>query len=309
MKTPKYYPKTLRLREIRFLRRRKTSVKDKFMVTDAQKKWMLESSLSAIDDNFYERAPQTGERITRTFSPPTLDEVVDNYGQDANLREKIEQMLDADAIKRLYAAILLWEVDRTRAADVLGKSTFDNTKISIQARLGFSVIATTVGILARDFLSEQQIHGDNFTREEGLDNWALAVSTEKRELKQDFDKTYLPKWMNVLEAREDAEKLKKLRLEIDRLKNGDSVAEKFYAAALLNTIDESESKKVLESLLTETTEVSILSGDEMDNVPAHQVAENILNPEKYYQPSEPTNPIAQVTKWLEKTFFGKNTGG
>lgn len=269
---------------------------------------MLESSLNAIDANFYERASQTGERIKRIFSPPTLDEVDNNYSESSELRNKIQEMLGADAVKQLYAAILLWKVDSAKATNVLEKLTNDNTKLTIQARVGFSIVVTTVAIPARDFLNEQHIYGSNFSKEESLDRWALAVSTEKNESKNKFDENSLPKWNDVLDAREDAAKMEKLHIEIDRLKNGDGVAEKFYAAALLKTIDESESREILKSLLTEQTPVLVGHGDLKLKLPAGQVAESILNPQTSFQTSPPSNPIASATKWLQKNFFDKKSG-
>lgn len=281
-------------------------LKDKFMILRKQEPWMLEMELSAVSRNFREHNAQSGKSV-QTFFPPTVEEVLDNYLQDPELRKKIDQMLDADAVKRIYAAVLLWNVDQPKAKDVLVKLSNDETRIEIQTGAGFSIIETTIGILARDYLSEQQIRGSNFSREETLNKWAVAISMEKRHLNQVFDEESLPKWKDVLEARENVDQLEKLRIDIDRLRNGDGVAEKFYAASLLQTIDEAESRKVLESLLTEKTKVGILSGDEMDNIPAYQVAEGMLNPERFNRTSEPANPIARATKWLEKNFFSKNS--
>lgn len=269
---------------------------------------MLESSLSAIDANFYERAPLTGERIGRTFSPPKLDEIVGNYAENPDLRGKIQEMIDGDSIKKLYAAILLWKVDPAKATNILENLTDDDTKLSVQAQLGFSIVETTVEILALDFLSEQHIYGSNFSKEEHLNRWALAVSTEKKESKREFDKKSLPKWNEVLEARRDAGKMELLRERIEHLKNSGAAAEKFYAAVLLNTIDKEESRKVLESLLTEETNVLILAGDEADNIPARQVAESMLNPQTSFHTSPPTNIFARATKWLEKNYFNKKFG-
>lgn len=277
-------------------------------MNESQKKWMLESSLSALDTNFYERGASAGKSV-KTFTPPTLAEVTSNYAQDAELREKISVILTgSDPIKRLYAAILVSEVDWAKANDTLQKFTNDDTKLFIQARLGFKIVETKIAIPARDFLTERQIRGENFSKEEILSDWATAVWNEKKESKQNFNKDSLPKWKDVLDAREDAAKMEKLRTEIDRLKNADGAAEKFYAAALLNTIDKEESRKVLESLLTEETTVLILSGDEADNIPARQVAESMLNPRTSFQTSPPSNPIARATKWLQKNFFDTKSG-
>ena len=269
---------------------------------------MLESSLSAIDANFYERAPLTGEKIRRTFSPPPLDEIINNYAENVELREKIQEMLGDDSIKRLYAAILLSKIDETKATNVLEKLANDNTKLSVQGQIGFSIIETTVGVLARDFLEEQHIYGENFAKEENLSEWALAVSTEKEESKREFEKSSLPKWGDVLEARRDAGKMARLRAEIDRLKNGEAVAEKFYAAVLLETIDKAESTKVLKSLLTEETPVLVGHGDLKLKLPASQVAESMLNPQTSFQTTPPADPIARATKWLQRNFFDKKSG-
>lgn len=277
-------------------------------MNDAQKKALLESDLSALNTNFYERDTPPGKSV-KTFSPPTLAEVENNYAQDSKLRENISELLDgSDAIKRLYAAVLVSEVDWEKARDVLEKLSDNATQVKVQARLGFSVVETTIAIPARDFLNERQIRGTNFTKEENLNRWAAAISKERHQSKREFDAGFLPKWKDVLDARENAGQMERLRAEIDRLKNGDGAAEKFYAAALLGAIDESESKKVLESLLTEKTEVLVGYGDLKHNMPANQVAESMLNLPTSFQTSAPANPIARATKWLEKNFFDKKSG-
>lgn len=129
---------------------------------------MKYDELYSLHSNFTERDAATGEWKS-TFSPPTLDDIANNYEQDARLRDKIQQMLRADdAGKRFYAAVLLWEIDRTKSKDVLEKLTADATSVRVQARIGHPVVETAVGILALDFLSGQQIRVDNFIKEETL---------------------------------------------------------------------------------------------------------------------------------------------
>ena len=90
---------------------------------------------------------------------------------------------------------------------------------------------------------------------------------------------------------------------IERLKNSGIIAEKFYAAVLLETIDKEESRRILESLLTEKTEVFILSGDQADGIPAHQVAESMLNSQTSSQTVAPSSPIARANQMASGKLF------
>ncbi|MEP6925004.1 MAG: hypothetical protein ABI954_11115 [Pyrinomonadaceae bacterium] len=267
---------------------------------DSLKKIKLETQLNVIDRSFFESDPQTGN-FTRTFSPPLLDEVLALDHQNIELDQRISEMLVGDSIKKLYVGVLLSDVDKDKARKILESLTNDSTRITVQKSVGFGLVDSSVKILARDFLAQGTIRGDYYAKAEALANWAVAVSMEKRAERQAFDNSSLPKLEDVLEAQDSPAQSRRLRLEIDRLKNG-SVAEKFYTAVLLETIDKTESRAVLESLLTENTKVSLLSGDEIDNIPAYQLAESLLNPQSFTQSSEIRDPIARAFKWLSKTF-------
>lgn len=272
------------------------------MLTPSQQEWMFKSSLDTIDRNFERRDPQS-DSWNRIFTPPTLDEVVAGYSGNDEIRNRIDAMLQADAIQRLYAAILLSKVDESQSQSALKRLENDETAIAIQAHLGFRIVQTTVGVLARDFLSEQQTRGANFSQEEGLDDWATAIWQEKRELKRDPNPDSLPKWQAVLRAREDAARMDELRVQIERLKSSDIVAEKFYAAFLLRTLDETESRQIIENLLNEETPVMVGQGDLKMNLPAREVAADWLNPQTEFHTSPPSNWIARAQKWLERNYF------
>jgi hypothetical protein len=229
---------------------------------------------------------------------PTLDETISSYSQNTELRGKVLELSQSDVVSRLYAAVLLWPVERAKAEEILTALLTDKTPLRVQRSVGHGAVEIPLGLLARDFLEHKSFHGENLSRIEALANWSAAIAVEKRRLAESFDENELPRYADVFEAREDAEQMQKLRLKIADLKNG-SVAERFYAAAIVKEFDETGAQNILESLLDEPMEVGVLSGDIMMNLPASQVAADLLglNTGKENSP-EIQNPIARFFKWI-----------
>jgi hypothetical protein len=229
---------------------------------------------------------------------PTLDETVTSYAENADLREKIAELSNADAVSRFYAAVLLWSVETGKANEILTNLQNNQTPLTVQKSVGHGAFVCPLYLLARDFLAQKSFYGENFGKVESLANWSAAVVSEKRHDGESFDENTLPRYEDALEAQADAEKLQKLRLEIEKLKNG-SVAERFYAAALVQFFDETEARNILEGLRDESAEIGILRGDIMMNLPASQVADELLGQNSSDQNStEFQSPIARFFKWL-----------
>lgn len=253
-----------------------------------------------LRSDFYLRRlrPNLPESRRTAGDLPTLEKTIETYLQNAGLREKIVKLSNADAVSRFYAAVLLWSVENEKASEILANLQNDKTPLTVQKSVGHGAFVCPLFLLVRDFTAQKSFYGENFNRAESLDNWSLAIASEKRRDGKDFDENSLPHYEDVLEAQTDTEKLRKLKIEIEKLKNG-SVAERFYAAALIQNIDETEARNILESLRNEPAEVGVLRGDIMMNVPASQIAEELLGPNISDQNStEFQSPIARFFKWI-----------
>lgn len=227
---------------------------------------------------------------------PALDETLVSYSQNAGLREKILGFAQSDAISRFYAAVLLWSIDKEKSDEILTELQDDETPLTIQKSIGHGAVEMPLYLLVRDFRSQESFPSESLRQSETLANWKISIATEKRRIGEDFDENTLPRYEDVLEAQTDAEKMQSLRLKIEKLKSG-SAAERFYAAALVRLLDESEARDILETLLTEPAEVEILSGDTMMSFPASQIAAGLLGRNVASQP-ENQNPVTRFFKWL-----------
>lgn len=103
-------------------------------------------------------------------SLPKSKNFAENYWSNEVIRRKIEEMLAGNPVEGVYAAVLLWEVDKSRAEEILNSLTNNKTEILIQAPLGFRGVTTNVALAARDFLKIQSVRGTNFYKELTLDN-------------------------------------------------------------------------------------------------------------------------------------------
>lgn len=254
---------------------------------ETAEKWRLEYYLVRLKQNLPDEK-----------SLPALDETLDSYHSNEILRVKIDELANADSVSRFYAAILLSAIEKTKANSILEQLQNDKTPIVFQKSIGFGAVEIPLYLAVRDFIDGDSSIGENLSRVESLDTWKLAISMEKRDSKEHFDENALPLYEDVLEAQTDAEKMLWLRDKIEMLKNG-SVAEKFYSAALLQYFDEPEARKILESLIDEPAEISVLQGDTMIAFPASFVAGDLLgrNVSKK-ESSENQSPLARFFKWL-----------
>lgn len=254
---------------------------------DSRERSRLEFYLSRIKANI---ADQT---------LPTLDETLAGYEGNSELLEKISNVTRLGPVERLYAAVLVSTVDREKADELLSDLKADKTSLSIQRPIGHSTVRIPLGLFARDFVENKSFHGEHLGHIEALDNWKIAISAEKRRTGKSAEVEALPRYDEVLDAKVDAERIPELQRRVAKLKNG-SVAERFYAAALLDFVDEeAESRAILEDLKKETTEVSLLRGDTTLNFPANKIAAELLGEKPVDErPAAVRDPVARFFKWL-----------
>lgn len=272
------------------------------MTTDALQK--LFASLSLLGFYFSEPDSQSN-RIVWRFSFALLENALASYHKNAELQRRIARMLAGDdALEKLQAAIFLSAIDEPRATAILKDLASDTTSVEVQQPSEFGSVSCQIRILAADFLGEKTIN-TNYWKVVNLANWATAVSLEKKSAGQTFDQDSLPKWEDVLDAENDASKRAGLLSKIEHLKNG-GAAEKFFAAALLDRLDKAESRRVLQNLLDEKSEVTIFYGDIALPQPARRVAAEMLDPNNNERAAssggDNKNLIARAFDWLGKTF-------
>jgi len=235
---------------------------------------------------------------TLTDALPTLDQTIALYDEDVKLRERINELAKSDGVSRFYAALVLWLVERSKAEEIFGLLRDDETTLTVQKSIGHGTVEIALYLLAGDFTEQKDFPGKNLSRIEELAKWKAAVATAKRRRGEIFDENSLPRYEEVLAAQTDAERLNNLHSRIEKLKLG-NVAERFYAAALLQLFDEPEARKILESLLKDPAPVGILSGDVMLEFPASGIAAQLLEEGAPAEtPAESRNPVARFFRWL-----------
>lgn len=248
-------------------------------------KWRIDFYLNRIRQN-----------LPETFSAPSLDSVLAEYQSDAGLREEIESLSNAGAVSRFYVAVLVSAVDKAKSDQLLESLTNDQTRIRFQKSIGHGTIEFPLYLAVKDFINDENSQPENLLRAESLDNWKLSVSMEKE--KSDDNISALPSYEDVFEAQTDREKMIRLNRKVESLKTG-SVAEKFYAAAVLRYFNETEAREILEKLVDEPAEVAVLQGDIMMKLPASQLAAELLGRDASNEKSAETqNPLARFFKWL-----------
>ena len=237
--------------------------------------------------------------LSESFFPPTLERVFADYPHNEALRREIAEMLSGDSIEKLYAAILLWKVDRPQAGKVLEELKNDAAPLRLPRTGGMGLIESSVKAAALDFPVGESVLGDNWSQAEKLSNLADSVSKQAMTEGKTLEEGPLPKWIDVLDARGNSEKEQALLSEIEKLKTG-TASEKIYAALLLKGLDNPEYKEILESLLEDETIVVYRSGDLEIPSPAKMVAGFFLDLKLPGAP--PKNMIAGIFDRISEIF-------
>jgi GTPase SAR1 family protein len=266
----------------------------------------LQFELNSLLVNFSKVDAATGKAF-RSFEPPTATEICDDADSE-QIQAKIVEMLSGDAATRFYAAVILNKIDQPRSQQILDELKNDNSIISVQTQLGHGVLEVPAYILARGFESEGKVWSSDVRKIENLSRWALAVRHEAQQNSGGAEVS-LPTYADALAAQGDGEKRQRLNADIEKLLT-QSAAHKFYAAALLENIDEAERQRILHSLKNDNTPVVILFGDISQAVPASEAAGAILeNRAVNIQNSKEFKNLDTTAdkffRWLNSSFFKK----
>lgn len=272
-----------------------------------------QSELDRLDINDYAFDSER-RSYYRVFTPPTVREVRESLGRDAEVRAKIDEMLAGnDSARRLYAAILLNEFDKHAARRILEEIRNDSSLVKVQKGVGHGSFECPVKRLAESFLTEGHLFGSYYHKLEALMDWHPALWHEARINRDSFTPESLPTLEEALQAKEDAEKLAQLRQKIAVLDAAGAAAKRFYAAALLEAIgEEAQTKRIWESLLNDHTPVLRVFGDIGIGVPASEIAAALLEDRPIGigivakpRPKEISDYIGNASDWLMKRVFKK----
>lgn len=266
---------------------------------------ILRQNLFLLGLNFNATDENTRD-VYKRFTPPTLEEAQSYRESRDSVHPKLSEMIQGDAAMRLYAAILLKEVDREKSLDILNQLANDETKIKVQLLVGHGLTQVPVKYPARSFLKTGDIRKGFIEKAEILDKWKIAIHDEAKEKNSPPEIERLPTVAQIVDSDENAAESANLKNELLKLANDELISKRFYAAAALEDIDETGSRKILESLLDEETKLLILYGDIGQRLPASRIAREIL----YSEPSVETgfksqNALGKFVEWLSNLTGGK----
>lgn len=256
---------------------------------------VLRRNLESLQLNFSAVNPQTRETY-KVFAPPDLEEVRDRYARDET-HPKLAEMLEGEAARRLYGAILLAEIDAEKSLEVLEKLSQEESLIKIQKLVGHGSTEIAVKFPARAFLQTGDIRRNFVEKLEKLNEWRTAITQEAAAKNLSADLENLPTAGQIFALAENPETATGIKNALLKLAEDSLLSKRFYAAVGLANIDEAARRKILESLLDEQTLLFTLKGDTGAKIPANQIAREMLAP--------PVEPPAQ---FKSQNVFGKIVG-
>lgn len=235
---------------------------------------------------------------TKAAALPTVKQMTAEYQNNAELRRLIGEMRSGDSVERLCAAVLLWTVDRAAAEILLSELTRDATPLRLARTGGMGFVEGSVQAVALDFLESQNVLGANWAQTERLANLADTVSGQAANEKRILPENYLPKWSEVLAARDDFAKESELLLKIKELQTG-AASEKIYAALLLKSLNQPEYQAIIESLRGDETILHFQTGDISYPFPAAALVKFLFEPPQAAGTNKTNRPVLDA---VEKMF-------
>ncbi len=247
-------------------------------MSNTESKKYLQDNLFALGLNFNSLDEET-RKAYKTFEPPELQEVLDYKSQSDSVHPVLSEMLvSKDLAKKLYGAILLFEIDEQKAVDILKGFTDDETIIKVQNQIGHGSNNVAVKYLAQSFLETSSIRKGFLETKTVNDRWRISISQElKKNNAKESESLLLPNFENVWEAKDTADKREKLIKEITKLSEDRIISKRFYAAFLLGVLDSPKGMDILKTLLDSEATIPILLGDLVQDFPAKQIASEILS--------------------------------
>ncbi len=273
--------------------------------TNDQEK-ILRRNLFYLELNFSAVDPET-RRTYRSFSPPTFVEAKKYQQSNNETHPLVIEMLAGDAAQKLYAAILLSEIDRLKSESLLTELAQSSEIIKVQNKVGHGLIEIPVKYAAQSFQKTGDIRTGFIETAEHLSKWKIAIAHEARRNNKPFAPEILPTAEEVFEA--SADRKSELHRKMIELSDDEIISKRFFAASVLQEIDEPAARRILEDLQTNDTSVAVLFGDIMHEIPAREVASAILEKRQIMfanQNSEPPELTGKILNSIKDLLFGNN---
>lgn len=210
----------------------------------------------------------------RGESPPvSLAEAGEYFETNHALHPKLSESLAGDVSDRFYAALMISVFDPETATDALNALRAESTPILVQDEVGFGSVKAEARFVAENILAGRGV-GEGLVRTaRELENWRGAAWIETRD-RPSIMAPHLPAVASVMRMIADApDEAAALAREIAR---SDSIAGKFFAATIFGVIDNAAQRALLDELRTESTELSVRTGDVAILVPARDIAAAML---------------------------------
>lgn len=277
-------------------------------VANEEKERLFRQNLFLLELNFNALEPKT-RRAYKRFEPPTAEEIVEYKNQHGDEHPKLAEMLKGDAAMRLYAAILLGEIDNSKSAEILRELEKDSAPVKIQNPVGHGFSEIPVKYAAQSFRQHGDIRKGFAEKNETLAKWKTAVEHEARKKNIAFDEKRLPTAEAIYEALSDAAEIQKISDAAASLADDPIIAARFYAAAVLEEIDRAAALRILENLRKEETPVLIFFGDITHEIPASEIAAALIannSPEALNAGVESKDFASSLLNSLKKFFSGGN---
>ncbi len=264
-------------------------------------------NLSLLELNFSALDVET-RRAYRNFSPPSFDEVEKHRESTGEIHPKVKEMLAGNAAQKLYAVILLSEIKGATSESVLKELAGSAEIIKVQNKIGHGLVEIPVKFAAQSFLKSGDIRKGLIEKAEQLEKWKIAAAHESKAKNKFFAPENLPSAEEVIEALEDENKKSELRRKMAALSGDEIISQRFFAATVLQEIDEAAARHILEDLQTNDTPIAVLFGDIMHEIPAREVALSILEKRLIVfgnQNSESPELTGKFINSIRDLLFGK----
>lgn len=213
----------------------------------------------------------------KTIDIPKIEEIIEFKKTYNAIHPVVEQLMNGDAVMRLYAAICLLPIEEEKSNEILHKLTDDDTEIKVQHPIGHGFIEVPIKYPARSFLEHSDILIGVAGKKRELGKLLAAAYFESKDKSIDLEGSYFPSAEAIANAlEENPAELEKIKNALIEMAGDELVSKRFYAAVALRDVDNELSGKILISLLEEETEILSIEGDLGNRTPAKYIARSML---------------------------------
>lgn len=264
-------------------------------------------NLALLELNFSAIEPET-RRAYKKFSPPAFEEVKSFHAQTGAITPAAAEMLGADAAQKLYAAILLDEIDREISQKTLKELTESAEIIKVQNATGHGCVEIPVKYAARSFLLSGSVRRPFVEKVALLEKLKISITREAQAKNESFAPESLPTAAEIFDA--DENEKRELRGAMLEFANDTVISKRLFAAAVLEEFDAQAARAIFEDLRNNEEKIPFLFGDVLDEFPANRLAAMIFqkdeNAFKNHSPTTSPELTGRIFNSLRKVFFGKD---